>query len=242
MALCPSEAPPPPAPADPHASAILAAEAAAAPANDLGSLWQAVMDRRLAVHSAGGNPGRKFVLARTSHDPTLPRCSLSRIETAVLVRVLCGEQQKVVASELEIACSTASKWYTQALAKLNLESGPIPLPLIIAAQTWAAGTAPLVDARSVNLHHEGSEFLLLSVPRPAVPRDSHLTHAEQEVAKLLIEGNTRWEIASHRSTSMQTVACQLRGIFAKFRLSGRYALVRRAVELGWFRFELARPA
>jgi DNA-binding CsgD family transcriptional regulator len=43
------------------------------------------------------------------------------------------------------------------------------------------------------------------------------------------------EIAELRQTSIQTVACQIRGIFAKYRLTGRYALIRRGLELGWFR-------
>ena len=51
----------------------------------------------------------------------------------------------------------------------------------------------------------------------------------------LIEGESRWEIAARRETSAQTVACQVRGIFSKWRLTGRYALIRRAVDLGWFR-------
>jgi DNA-binding NarL/FixJ family response regulator len=225
----------PPPDGDPLSTAALAAERAARPGVDLVAIWQAVMDRRLAVCAEGGSAGRRFLVARVRSDPSLPSSPLSRIETAVLVRVLCGEQQKHVAAELGIACSTASKWYTMALAKLQLTRGPMALPLVIAAQAWATGQEPQVDGRSARFRHDGVEYLLVSVPKPAVSSQGTLTPAECEVARFLIEGESRWEIGIRRETSAQTVACQIRGIFSKWRLTGRYALIRHAVMLGWFR-------
>ena len=160
---------------------------------------------------------------------------MTRVETDVLVRVLCGDQQKVIASDLKVACSTASKWYTRALTKMHLRGGPIPLPLVIAAQAWAAGEEPAVNARSATFEHDGARYFVLSVPKPAILDQGTLTPAECEVARLLAEGESRWDIATRRDTSAQTVACQIRGIFAKWRLTGRYALIRRAVALGWSR-------
>jgi DNA-binding NarL/FixJ family response regulator len=61
-----------------------------------------------------------------------------------------------------------------------------------------------------------------------------LTRAEQEVAGLFIEGRSRGEIADHRKTSALTVAGQVHSIFSALRVSGRYALIRRAAELGCF--------
>jgi DNA-binding NarL/FixJ family response regulator len=210
------------------------ADVGSMPATDLASVWQDVIEGRLAIHGEGRSSARKYVLLRTNVNSSAPRGALTRIETSVLVRVLCGEQQKLVAAELEIACSTASKWYTHALAKLRLGAGPLPLPLVIAAQGWASGHVPSVGARSAFFEFEGDEFLLLSVVNPRIAGETPLTQAEQEVATLLIEGGSRWEIATHRCTSAQTVACQLRGIFSKLRLTGRHALIARAVELGWF--------
>jgi DNA-binding NarL/FixJ family response regulator len=225
---------PPPA-RETLAAATLGAERAARPCADIAAVWQAVMDRRLSVCGAGVTPGRHYLVARTSDDPSLPFSPLSRIETAVLVRVLCGEQQKLVAAELGIACSTASKWYTQALKKLQLTRGPMALPLVMAAQAWASGRNPEVDARSARFEHDGSRYFVLSVPKPVVASQGALTPAECEVARFLLEGESRWEIAARRATSAQTVACQIRGIFAKWRLTGRHALVAQAVKLGWFR-------
>ncbi len=217
------------------AQAALDADATAAPVGDLASLWQDLMDRRLNLSAAGSGPWRKLVLTRTIAEPGALPGPLTRVETAVLVRVLCGEQQKVVASELGIACSTASKWYTRALAKMHLRGGPIPLPLVIAAQAWASGERPGVSARTAAFEHDGMRYFVLSVPKAVIPDPGTLTPAECEVARLLAEGESRWDIATRRDTSAQTVACQIRGIFAKWRLTGRYALIRRAVDLGWFR-------
>jgi DNA-binding NarL/FixJ family response regulator len=204
------------------------------PHPDLAALWRDAMDGRLTLRFAGRASGRAYVLLEATGSPCAPDHGLGRVETAVLVRVLCGEQQKLVALELGIACSTASKWFTQALSKLRLSGGPIPLPLVIAAQSWACGRQPPVDARSATLTHDDSEMVLLSVPLPRVVDDLRLTGAELEVARLLIEGATRREIAAERATSQQTVACQLRNIFSKLQVSGRNALIRSAVERGWF--------
>ena len=190
------------------------------------------MDRRLTLCAEGASSGSRYLVARASLDDSHPARPLSRIETAVVVRVLWGEQQKFVASELGIACSTASKWYTQALGKLHLDRGPVPAPLVIAAQAWASGKNPQVEARGASFVHEGSQYFVLSTPKPAVSTQGTLTPAECEVARFLIEGESRWDIAARRETSAQTVACQIRGIFSKWRLTGRYALIRRAAELG----------
>jgi DNA-binding NarL/FixJ family response regulator len=222
-------------PRDTLSDATAAAERSARPGVDLAAVWQAVMERRLTVCADGGSPGRRHVVARVSDDAALSRSSLSPIETAVLMRVLWGEQQKLVAAERGIACSTASKWYTQALAKMQLTRGPLALPLVIAAQAWWSRHNPPVDARSARFEHDGSRYFLLSVPRPTVTTQGNLTPAECEVARFLIEGESRWDIAARRATSAQTVACQIRGIFSKWRLTGRHALIRHTVELGWMR-------
>jgi DNA-binding NarL/FixJ family response regulator len=224
--------PPSPAPPDPPWAAALEAHETAAPCASLSAVWQDVLDGRLTVVGHKLGPSRQLVLARATACPR----RLNRLETAVLVRVLCGEQQKVVAAELGIACSTASKWFTLALRKLNLDGGPLPLLLVLAAQSWGSGDAVAVGARRAVFEHEGEQFHVLSVPRPSVTGERCcLTDAEQAVARLLIEGGSRWEIAVLRSTSAQTIACQLRGIFVKFRLTGRHALIRHVAGLGWFR-------
>jgi DNA-binding NarL/FixJ family response regulator len=203
-------------------------------ADDLGDFWQGIVDGQLVYYCEGAGPRGRYVVCRVL-DGGRVGGALRRLETAVLVRVLGGEQQKCVALELGIACSTASKWYTQALEKLQLDARPLPLPLIIAAQSWALGTPPPVAARRATLFHEGSPFVVLTIPTPNLAGETLLTRAEREVAVALIEGQSRGEIAVQRSTSEQTVACQIRGIFSKLDLRGRCALIKRGLGAGWFR-------
>ncbi|HEY5145645.1 MAG TPA: helix-turn-helix transcriptional regulator [Polyangiaceae bacterium] len=228
IAVCPSEPPPPPEP-DALVDIAVAADATAGPV-DLASFWDVFIDRKLQLDAVAVGPDRHYVFARGDG---VGASRLVRLETTVVVRALGGEQQKLIAAELEIACSTASKWFTQGLVKLGLARRPIPLPLVIAAQARAAGQTPFVAARSATVRREGSFMVLVSVPKPKI-RANGLTPAEEEVARLLVDGDSRWEIATKRATSAQTVACQLRGIYSKLGVSGRYALIRRGVELGWF--------
>ena len=224
---------------DPLAIAVAALQGGATPPTglpperDLAGIWQGVLDGRLVCVRHGDGPSGSWVLFRAGHVPP-HRAVLSRIETAVLVRVLCGDQQKSVAVDLEIACSTASKWHTLALAKLGLSQGTVPVPLVIAAQAWSSGQNPVLRARRAELEVDGSSYVLVDVPKPKGHGEGLLTPAEREVAQLLISGLLRREIADVRCTSTQTVASQLRGIFAKLQVGGRCALIRRAVQTGWF--------
>jgi DNA-binding CsgD family transcriptional regulator len=151
----------------------------------------------------------------------------------LVASVLCGEARKGLASELGIAVSTATGRLLRALAKLELANRNIALPLVLAAQTWA-GVARIPGAKAALLDYEGFRCLAVSVPRPVTSGLSALTRGEQQVARWLIEGATRHEIADRRGTSVFTVSRQFHGIFAALRVTGRYALIRRAVELGCF--------
>jgi len=61
-----------------------------------------------------------------------------------------------------------------------------------------------------------------------------LSDAERDVGRLLIEGLSCAEIAEHRGSSIHTIANQRRRVFSALQISGRYALIRRAAELGCF--------
>lgn len=223
-------------PTSSHDPLTLAAEetAAVAPrAGDPSDLWQGLLEGRLVYDCEGAGPRGRYAVCRVLDSTwTGP---LNRRETAVIARVLSGQQQKFVAHDLGIACSTASKWFTQAVEKLHLDGGPLPLPLIVAAQCWASGATPNLSARMATLYHEGSPFLIFGVPTPNLDDETLLTRAEREVAVALIEGQSREGIALRRSTSSQTVACQLRGIFSKLDVKGRCDLIKRGLEEGWFR-------
>jgi len=207
-------------------------EGAPGTACDLAVLWQEVLDGRLLFRSEESRAGGRQVVCEVVDAPQESR--LTRIETAVLVRVLCGEQQKAVALELGIACSTASKWHGNAREKLLIDAEPIPLPLVVAAQAWATGVTPASARRTASTSEEGKALVIVHLPQVDISAETILTRAEREVAELLVDGHSRLAIAEQRKTSTQTVACQLRGIFAKMQVTGRCGLIRRAVEKGWF--------
>jgi DNA-binding CsgD family transcriptional regulator len=109
----------------------------------------------------------------------------------------------------------------------------MPLPLVLAAQSWA-GVARVPSARGALFEQRGELALMVSVPKPVTAPMTTLTRAEQEIALRLIEGNCPKEIALLRATSTHTVTHQLSSIFAALRISGRCGLIRYAAELRCF--------
>jgi DNA-binding NarL/FixJ family response regulator len=201
----------------------------------LTEVWGELVRGDLRVAGSYTLGDRVYLIARDA--APAERAPLTATEVRVLTRVLCGEQQKAVAADLSIAPSTASHRCAGALRKLGVHDSAVPLPLVIAAEQ-AAGVAAEFAARCLRLEHEGHACTVVSVRRPAMHGVHALTRAEQEVACLFIEGCSRSDIAQSRGTSALTVAGQVHAIFAALRLSGRYALVRRAGEMGCFRPDL----
>jgi len=201
---------------------------------DPSQLWSDLAAGYVRPHSERLGPTRSYViLSAVPPRSSGIRCPLTEAEATVLLRVLCGDQQKVISTELRIAHSTASKRCAQAIEKLDLTARSVPLPVVVAAQS-AAGVVSNARVRHAPFAYEGAEYMVASIRRPLVHGRSPLTVSEQSIAQLLVEGLSRWEIAKMRATSVQTVSCQLRSIFAKFQATGRYGLTRRATELGWF--------
>jgi DNA-binding NarL/FixJ family response regulator len=201
---------------------------------DLSWVWQCLLDAQLVFVGQGTGPwGRYALFRRAARSPT-PGSLLDPQETTILLRVLGGEAQKAVAMDLGIACSTASKYHGKAIDKLHLTRAPVALPVVMAAQAWLArGSRPPVS-RLVTLVSSGIEYALVTVPKPSAAREERITPAERQVAELLVDGQSKGEIADRRATSTHTVACQLRAIFRKLRAGGRCELIKRAVEAGWF--------
>jgi DNA-binding NarL/FixJ family response regulator len=202
-------------------------------ASDASVFWDDLTTGRATRYCEWFGATRSYAVALLGGGGDGSANPLGEPEALVVLRVLCGHQQKVIATELQIAHSTASKRYAQALETLDLLGSSVPLPLVLAAQN-AARVVDTKTARRSLFEHEGHAFAVLSVPRPQIAGESGLTVSEQSIALQLVEGQSRHEIAASRSTSVQTVSCQLRAVFAKLRLTGRYGAIRRAAEMGWF--------
>jgi DNA-binding NarL/FixJ family response regulator len=219
-------------PTDPLWRAALEADATGTPSN-LSSAWEDLVRGELRVWCESIGLERIYLLARVNVGPSVDRYALTSPEAAIVLRVLCGDSQKLIATELGVAPSTASNRCTRAIDKLDLGSGALPLPLVVAAQA-CAGVVASPHGRSARFEYQGCDCLVMSVPRPVTAGIDALTPAEREVAQLLIEGRSRYEISHHRSSSPNTVASQIHSIFVALGVTGRHAVIRRAIELGCF--------
>jgi DNA-binding CsgD family transcriptional regulator len=216
----------------PHAAlwcAAMEADHRGTPGFPLHRLWDDLVRGRLCPRWESVGPDRILVVARMSHLGE----TLCAEGASILSRILCGVQQKVVACECGLAPSTVSGRYVRTLTQIEVAPRNVPLALVLAAQS-ASGIGPIATAKSCVFEHQRQTWLVVSVPRPTAARMTELTPAEQEVAQWIIEGYTRFAIARHRMTSVNTVARQFHSIFTRMKVRGRYSLIRRAVELRGF--------
>jgi DNA-binding NarL/FixJ family response regulator len=195
----------------------------------LARVWDDCVHGRLRAWWEGIGAGRVFLAGRL-----IPAAAgACPMDAPILARVLCGEPQKVIAAELGIAPSTISGRYVRALAALDILHRRIPLALVLAAQS-ASGIRPIPTSRISAFEHRGRSWTVFSFPRPSLARMGQLTAAEQAIARCIIEGRPRFEIARLRATSVNTVARQFHSIFCRLKATGRFSLIRRAVELEGF--------
>jgi DNA-binding NarL/FixJ family response regulator len=196
-------------------------------ADPLADLWESVISGRMRrLHP---RDSVRFA-ARFGVQPARPLCP----EEASLVRtVLCGEARKALACDLGIALSTVTGRYLRALTKMDLTDCAMPLVLVLAAQS-RAGLIRIPSARTTYVDDEGYTCVSVSVPRPDTTWLAKLTPTQQQIAHWLISGCTRETIAERRCKSVHTVAGQVHAVFHALRVTGRYALIRRACELGCF--------
>ena len=82
---------------------------------------------------------------------------------------------------------------------------------------------------------DGELFVVLCAPttsRPVASEWTELTHAEREVATLVIDGLGNAAIAARREVSARTIANQIASIFRKTGAQSRVELVARLVGRG----------
>jgi DNA-binding NarL/FixJ family response regulator len=196
------------------------------------SAWEELVAGQLRIQGEHATHDRLHLVTREEPSPC-GRTMLSAAEASTLLRVLCGEPQKAIALEPVTSVSTVSVRYNRALQRLDLADRAVPLPLVVAAQT-SAGVIDPRGARREQFVGDGARYVVLSIPRPDMRCAPGLGAAERDVARLLIEGLSHGDIARQRGTSIHTVAAQRWRVYSVLRVSGRYALVRRAAELGCF--------
>jgi DNA-binding CsgD family transcriptional regulator len=158
--------------------------------SSLAAFWQDLKGGRLKECVEWLGATRSYTIAKVVDPRSGAGLALRAAEEDVLLRILCGEQQKVVSSELGIAHSTTSKRHLHALTKLGLVGRPMPIAVVLAAQC-AAQVVVVRTAKTSTFTHDGSTFVVASVPRPTVHGDTVLTRSEREIFTFLVEGCSR---------------------------------------------------
>jgi DNA-binding NarL/FixJ family response regulator len=193
---------------------------------DLSSIWNDLVAGRLEIQGECIDPTHTTLVLR---ERSAPHEGCGPCGLQVLVRILTGESRKVIAAESRVSASTVSTRFKSGLAELGLPPARVPLAVVIAAQTQRSGVR-FDRARCSVLEASGARLQWIRVPLPSLAGAAGLTAAQRAVARMLIEGCTRSEIARRRSTSEHTVGCQLARLSSATRTSGRYDLVRYLIE------------
>jgi DNA-binding NarL/FixJ family response regulator len=145
----------------------------------------------------------------------------------ILEAVLCGQRQKNIALDLDLAASTVALNARLALESLGVSGKPSRMhPLLMLAARAACESMHLV-ARYSAVATADAELSIVSLPRPDRVLDRTLPSAELAVIRALIEGSSYEEIAAARRTSTRTVANQISAVFRRLHVSGRNELVQR---------------
>jgi DNA-binding NarL/FixJ family response regulator len=211
----------------PPAKLVARLEAAAYSPFDLATLWSDLAHGCSKIVDTFHTEHRCYVILQSTGYPD-PRLTARKLQ--ILERVLLGEGQKVVASDLHLAVSTVAFTASECLRAMGLEgrTAGVPSVLLMAAHAFRGDTA-FRDARVTELDHNGMRYRIVSAARPDLRLGTELTPTECVVARLLVEGKDYEEIALLRRKSLRTVANQLSATFHKLGVSGRSELLHRLI-------------
>lgn len=202
------------------------------------AIWQAVIAGRWSLVAHFDRDGHRCFVARKNDAAGPPASALSERERQIVAYASLGHSNKLIAYELGLCSSTVAAQLTSAARKLGVSSRKTLLHAFAVLGGGApdggspgAGKPPAVRCddpavRVTQFLHDEQEFAVIRIAiAPKLPPS--LTAAEREVAKLVIEGLSNAAIAAQRSTSVRTVANQLRSIYAKLEVGSRRQLCSR---------------
>jgi DNA-binding CsgD family transcriptional regulator len=196
----------------------------------LASLWHDLCHGSVFVRETHCTAGRCFAVLERRAQQSHPRAHQLRS----LERVLLGESQKVVASELEVSAATIAGYCMTVLGGMVTGHLVSRAPIVLVMAVFASQGFAVEPARCETELHDGCSVISVAVPGETF-RD-RLSTGEWEIARLSIEGLSHSAMALVRGTSIRTVANQLASAFIKLGVSGRAELRAKAVrELGQYR-------
>ena len=144
----------------------------------------------------------------------------------ILLPVLFGKAQKVVAAEALRSSSSITGTATIALRRMGLACRPNDVPMITVMMAQAAARLGAAHYPAGSLLPEIREDnCVLSVPRSEAWLSQVLTRSELRVIALRVEGYSHEQVAHVCTVSKRTVANQIASAYRKLGVSARLELL-----------------
>jgi DNA-binding CsgD family transcriptional regulator len=161
-----------------------------------------------------------------------PKPHWTEEDVASAERIFSGVPQKVVAFDRNqspsLISSNGSRLMRGIGTPTSISRAPLALAVLVAAHVAKRTLAPLgfrITALPDGRHFE------MRLRRPEFVLRSYVTAIEHETLRRFVAGVPYRENAGARGRSARTIANQLRTVFGKLGVSGRFSLIRFAVLL-----------
>ncbi len=185
------------------------------------SLWHALVAGRWSLVDHFDADGSHMVVAVKNAPQVRDPRGLSNLQVTVAEEFGKGNSTKRIAYVLGVSTSAVSNALFSVREKLGLRSS---------AQVAAFFAPSGVRASLDRLDLDDATMLFARYGSSSAPAFSALTAAEKDVALLLLQGATNANIASRRKCTYNTVANQVKSIYAKLGVCTRTELTLFAAE------------
>lgn len=186
----------------------------------LGSVWSLLVSGRLAIASIETTEHSQRLVLRAGRRNRGLRSPSARL----LLRVLLGEPQKVVAAEADCSLSSVAGTASRCLQAFGLECATREAPIALIVLAHAHATPGLPYFVDCDLQWQ-PDAIFLTVPKPQLPAGAGLSGSQRDVLALLLEGMSHREIATKRGTSVRTVDALVATAYSKLGNSGRLQVI-----------------
>jgi len=206
--------------------ALAAQDANDRPLPSLARLWDELLSGRCKIVSAQCEDTHCSLSLVDSEPLSSTTNAMSRARRALVEDAILGQTQKALAIDLGRSSATVSTVLHTNLQAMGLSCQFRCLPLALALLAHAARRQDALLQPSLVCERETSS---VTFARPDWTLRARLSGGEYEVARFVLEGKTRAEMALQRRVSQRTIANQLQSVFSKLKVSGRFQLLRVAL-------------
>ncbi|HET7540913.1 MAG TPA: helix-turn-helix transcriptional regulator [Polyangiaceae bacterium] len=193
----------------------------------LGRLWDELLDGRRKITGYASDEEHCSLAVADGEWPQVSTSVIARQRRALSESAILGQAQKVLAFDLGRSSATVSTVLHASLQGMGLSCQFRCLPLSLALLAHAARRP---DALPRPSWVRENDAWIVTFARPDWTLRARLSGGEYEVARLALEGKTHAEMALLRRVSVRTIANQLQSVFSKLKVSGRFQLLRLAID------------